>query len=476
MVVRKDLDNTSALLTVTISRDELKPKLDAELKKVRQRIPVKGFRVGHAPVSYLKKLYGPSIFSDTINDLFIEELTDYLRAHKVNILGQPLPTEDQEKFKFNIDNPEPEYKVTYEIGFYNDFEIKGIDKNTVYERYAVSNLDELAEEDLAYARKRMTKRFEAEADIQNNDMVRFDARELESADGEVLVDGYETTVTMLVNVIADEAFKLELLTKKKGDTVRFNARTLENIQSETRYRKYILQIDEQDDRAVGDFFEATIESVSRVEEPEMDETFFKDYFGEEVSSKEGAIDQLKSSIQRFYEERANALLSRDMQERLLRENFIELPDAFMKRWLKATNPGMAEEDLELQYPLLADNLRWSLLRDELKDRYDIEVSDEQIRDDFAQRILGYFQGQLPDHLVKSSVDRFMKKEEEVEKTRRSLEMDALFAALRQQVSLVDKPISSEDLQRILDEVSGKAKKEQAEATELIDALEVEPMS
>ena len=471
MVVRKDLDSTSAILTVTIHRDDLKPKLDAELKKVRQRAPVKGFRVGHAPVSYLKKLYGPSIFSDTINDLFIDELTAYLRENKINILGQPLPTEDQEKFKFNIDNPEPEYKVNYEIGFFNDFEVKGVDKNSTYERYAVSNLDALAEEDLAYARNRMTKRTAVDDDIKENDMVRFDARELTSADGEVKADGYETGVTVLVNVIADEAFKAELLTKKKGDVVRFNARALENIEDETRYRKYILQIDEQDNQEVGDFFEATIESVTRVEEPEMDETFFKDYFGEEVSSKEDAIEQLKDTIRRFYEERANALLMREMQDRLLRENFIELPDAFMKRWLKATNKDTTDEDIEAQYPPLADNLRWSLLRDELKEQYDIEVSDAQVRHDFIGRILRYFQGQLPEHLVKSSADRFMKNEEEVEKTRRGLEMEMLFAVLREQVTLVDKPISSEDLQHILDETSGKARKEQAEAAELIDALE-----
>ena len=77
MVVRKDLDSTSAILTVTIARETLKPKLDSELKKVRQRVPVKGFRVGHAPMNYIKKLYGPSIFSDTINDLIVSLREEY---------------------------------------------------------------------------------------------------------------------------------------------------------------------------------------------------------------------------------------------------------------------------------------------------------------------------------------------------------------------------------------------------------------
>lgn len=470
MVVRKDLDNTSAILTVTIARETLKPKLDLELKKVRQRVPVKGFRVGHAPMNYIKKLYGPSIFSDTINDLFIDELTQYLRENRINVLGQPLPTQDQEKFKFNIDNPDPEYKVNYEIGFYNDFEITGLDKSATYERYAVSNLDALAEEDLAYARKRMAKRTEAENDILDNDMVRLEARELESAEGGIKEGGHEAAITVLVNVIADEAFKAELLTKKKGDVVRFNARTLENMEDPVRYRKYILHIDEQDQREVGDYFEATIASVNRVEEPEMDETFFKEYFGEEVNSKDGAIDQLKAGIRRFYEERANALLFRDMQERLLKENNLELPDAFLKRWLQATNEGMSEADVEAQYPALADNLRWSLIRDQLKDRFDVEATEEQVREEFAQRIRSYFGGQIPDYLIKDSVSRFMKDEKEVERTQDNIEMEMLATALREQVTLVDKPISSEELQKLLDEASGKAQKSQAEAAELIESL------
>ena len=69
MVVRKDIDNCNAILTVTITREALKPKLDAELKKVRQRMPIKGFRPGQVPMDYLKKMYGSSIFTETLNEL-----------------------------------------------------------------------------------------------------------------------------------------------------------------------------------------------------------------------------------------------------------------------------------------------------------------------------------------------------------------------------------------------------------------------
>ena len=155
MVVRKEIDNTSAVLTVTVPREIFKPKLDAELKKFRQKANLKGFRQGQAPLEFVKKMYGGNIFGEILNELLSQELYDYIRESGLQVLGQPLPTEDQERFNFKIDNPDPQYAVNYEVGFVPAFELKGLDKSASYDHLVVSNLDELAEDDLNYARKRM---------------------------------------------------------------------------------------------------------------------------------------------------------------------------------------------------------------------------------------------------------------------------------------------------------------------------------
>ena len=279
-VVRQDLDNTSAILKVTITREDLKPKLDAELKKFRQRVPLKGFRPGQAPVEHVKKIYGASIFADALNDMVSEELYGYLRESNLDILGQPLPVDSQEKFSFKISNPDPEYVISYEIGFVPDYDLKGLDKSFVFERLEVSNLDELAQEDLDYARRRMGKTSEVDDTIQENDMIKIAAREL---DGDSVKEGgLETTMNFLVKSIANEDVKTQLLGMKAGDTLRFNARSLEGYEKEDMYRKYILNLDPSDKREVGDMFEGTIESVSRLQEAEMDEEFFKNYFNKNL--------------------------------------------------------------------------------------------------------------------------------------------------------------------------------------------------
>ncbi|MBN8678886.1 MAG: hypothetical protein J0M29_11725 [Chitinophagales bacterium] len=462
MVVRKDIDNCSAILTVTITRDELKPKLDAELKKVRQRMPVKGFRPGQVPMDYLKKMYGTSIFSETLNDLFSEALIQYLRETNLNVLGQPLPAEDQQvKYSFNISNPDPEYVIDYEVGFVPQFDIQGIDKSHTYERLTVSNLDELAEEDLQYARKRMGKRSNPTDGIEDNDILRIAAKELESEKGAVKADGWEATMTFFMKNVADEDLKAELLKRKTGDTIRFNARGVENHANDDMYRKYILTLPDNDDRAVGDWFEGVIEEVSRTGDADLDEEFFQGYFGGSVSSKEEAVEKLKEGILQFYDVRSNALLFRSLQERLLELNRIELPEKFLKRWLAVTNQGkLSAAQIEQEFSAFADNLRWSIIRDDLMAEYGIQVTEADLKAEYGRRVRQYFQADLPDHIIASSVERLMKDEKDVEGTRRELESDKLLEALREQVTLQDKSVTSEEFHKIVEEVTAKAKAEQ----------------
>ncbi|MFN0036779.1 MAG: trigger factor [Saprospiraceae bacterium] len=473
MVVRTDTDNCSATLTVTLTRDELKPKLDAELKRLRQKMPVKGFRPGQVPMDYLKKMYGSAVFTETINEMFSEQLVGYIRESGISILGQPLPAEEQPaKFSMNISNPDPEYKIDYEIGFVPKFDIQGLDKGHTYERLTVSNLDELAEEDLQYARKRGGIRSNPTDDILENDILRIAARELDSAEGEMKDGGWETAMTFYLKNVQDEQLTAKLLTLKTGDTLRFNARSLEKSDKEEMYRKYILSLPDNDGRTVGDWFEGVIEEVSRVEDAELDEEFLSEYFGPSVTNRESAVDKLKSGIQQFYDVRANALLYRSIQERLIELNKIELPNKFLKRWLGVTNRGsIGPEQIEQEYPAFADNLRWSIIRDDVMAEFGVEVTDEALRAEYAKRVRQYFQTNLPEHIMASSIDRLMKDEKDVDATRRELESDKMLEAIRPQLNIVDKAVTSEEFHKIIEEITAKAKAERAQGTELRTTLE-----
>ncbi len=468
-VQRTDLDNTSALITVGLTRDDLKPKIDAELKRFRNRSAIKGFRQGQAPMEYIKRMYGTAIFSEILNDMLTKELTAYLKESNLDVLGQPLPAENQNRYSFKIDNIEEEYAIGYEVGFVPPFEVQGLDGSQTFERLTVSDLEELAEKDLEYARKRMGKRSNPEDNIEENDILKIAAAEL---DGDtVKPDGWTTTMTIHVTNVTDETLKNEFLSKKKGDTARYNIRLLENHKDDAMYRKYLLNLPEDDDRAVGDWFEGTIEEVSRVGIADLDEEFFTNYFGGSVTNREEAIEALKNGVLGFYNVRSNALLMRDFQSRLMELNHFDLPNTFLKRWLGANNEELTAEQIDIEFPAFAENLRWSILRDRLKEQFAVGVSNEELRAAYAIKVRNYFQAELPDHIIDSSVDRLMQDEKDVENTRRDLETDKLFEAIRAQVAITDKAVPSEEFHQIMDAITKKAEQEQTADAALRETVE-----
>jgi trigger factor len=162
---------------------------------------------------------------------------------------------------------------------------------------------------------------------------------------------------------------------------------------------------------------------------------------------------------------------RDFQEKIMEQNTVELPEAFLKRWLLISNEGkITPDDIDRQYPAFADNLRWTMLRDKMKALYNLAVSEEELRGEYLRRIQGYFQGQLPEDMLGSYIDRMMQDEQDVNNTRETLETDKIFEAVREKVKIKDKGIPSSELHELLDKVSRKAQEEQSEDAELREVV------
>jgi trigger factor len=460
-ISRHDLDSTTAHLTVTILREEIQAKLDNELKRFRQRASIKGFRQGQAPMQYVKNMYGSSILYDLFNNMMNDEVLGYLQEQNLNALGQPLPVENQtQRYTLKVNNLEPEYSITYEVGHVPAWELKGLDKSNEMTFFTVSNLDDLAEKELAEVAKNQTERIEAEDNIQPDDLVTIsEAKEMEGDAPKA--DGLTVKLSFLVNRISDETFKTDILGYKKGDTIRLNPRHTDTLNEEKLYRRYVLALEDSDTREVTDSFEGVIDGVSRVTKAEINEDFFKNSFG--VDSKEAALDQLKPLIENYYRQRAEGILMRDLQAKLLELNAIELPVEFLKRWIKVTNTKeLNDETIEAELPVFLADLRWSMIRDRVNDQFDVFVTDEDIREHFRQRIRGYFQqyGSMgSDDFLENFINRMMTDKKGVKEATNELEYQKMFEAMRDNVTLVNKPITSDELTDMLNAAMKKTEME-----------------
>ena len=132
-VVREEIDNLNATVTITLEKSDYQPKFKSELNKYRQKAHMKGFRRGKTPLSVVKKMYGKAVLAEVINEQLQKELFEHLNEDKLDILGQPLPSEDQEQIEFDLKDMS-DYVFKFDLGIAPEFEVEGLDKKNSFQK------------------------------------------------------------------------------------------------------------------------------------------------------------------------------------------------------------------------------------------------------------------------------------------------------------------------------------------------------
>jgi len=160
------IDNTpvgdlTATLSIHIEKEDYKDEFKKELKKYASKAELKGFRKGKTPIGVVKKMYGQSVLAQVINDKLQKSLTDYIESEKLELLGQPLPSEDQDgDIDFNP-NDLQDYTFKYDIGLSPEFELQGLTDKDSYDIHDVQLTDEVVDEEIGF----VTKKFGVQEDM-----------------------------------------------------------------------------------------------------------------------------------------------------------------------------------------------------------------------------------------------------------------------------------------------------------------------
>lgn len=467
-VVREEIDNLNSVLTIVLEKAEVENKLKTELSKYREKAQMKGFRKGKTPDTMLRKLYGKGLLADIVNDFLQHQLYDYIIENKLEVLGQPMPSDNHPEVDLDPLQVQ-DYTFKFDLGIAPEFDIKGIDASSVYEKYAVEIGDERVDEELAKARKRFGKRVVSEAEIHAEDMVKLQLAELEA--DTVKEGGIQNNFSLLLDNAEDGA-KAILTGHKVGDTLKMDVFELEKDRDEAFVRRYFLGLEKEDEREITErVYQITIEEASRIEPAEIGEEFYNTYFGEgRVSTEEEAREAIRKDYGQFFDQQANALLFRDIQERLLAENQLPLPEAFLKRWILTSNEKATPESVEEGFEAFAKSLQWSLIRNKAARQFGIQVTEQDLKNYFANRVLSYFGGQISDmSMINGMVDRLMQDEKQVDQAGDEVMLDKLQAEINAIVTLNLKPVPEEEFIEIIRQAQAEAQAQQAAADLLGDA-------
>ena len=449
-VVKTDHDNLNATLTVTITSDDYLPKVNEELHKYRKNAQLKGFRKGKTPLNFIRKMHGKAILVDKINEILQDKLNRYLTEEKFNIIGQPLAAENQEELDFNL-SEKKDYVFSFDIGMAPEITLNGLDKNAKYDFMEVQIPADKIDETITNLRQQAGESVSVEDKIISKDIIAINAEELEGDN--VKKEGWACTFNVMVDDITD-TYRDEFMGKKKEDKLRFDIFDLEANKDEEFVNKYFLQIKENDENPeIGKMFEGTIADVSRKQEAEMNQEFFDKVFGEgKIKSEEEARNFISEQMGKQYESQTNGLLFREIQEKLIEQNKVDLPDTFLKRLIKSNNAEVNEETLEEDFEKIKDNLRWSLIKGEIQKKNEIEVTDEMLIEAFKDRVRGYFGGYGDELIILNTANRLMEDKQQVNQVYEELISERVFESIKQEITLNTKSVTTEELEKKVKEV------------------------
>jgi len=388
-ITQEKINDLNAVVKIKIAPEDYTEKVDKTIKEQAKKANLPGFRKGMVPPAHIKKMYGRSILVEEINNLLSETLNKHLTDNKVEILGQPLPVmDDSKEFKWDYTD---EFEFDYELGLAPAVDLKLSSKDK-FTQYVVKADEETLAARIKNIRKSYGKMTNPEVSAEE-DVLYAELAQL-SADGSVFEGGITQTGSIRLDQVTDKKILKSLIGLKKDDVVTLDVQKAFD-KNEVIIAK-LLNISEEDAKDLQSKFQVTVKNVNRLEEADLNQEFFDKLFGAgEVTDEAGFTARITEEIESMFKQDADRKLQNDMYTKLTDSVKIDLPDEFLRKWLKATNEKLTDEELAEGYDDFAKNLKWTLIENKLIKDNNIEIKYEDVFQTAKQRLDAQFRMYSP---------------------------------------------------------------------------------
>ena len=441
-------DKVNGLLTLTVEEADYKENVEKALKDYRKKANFPGFRPGMVPMGLIKKQFGASAKMDAINKFVGEQIYKYLQDNKVQMLGEPLPSDKQEAQDLEKEAP---YTFMFDIAIAPDFKIELSDKDTV-DYYNISVDDQLIDKQVDMFASRGGS-YEKVEEYQDNDMLKGDIRELDE-NGNTKEGGITVEAAVLMpNYIKVEDQKKLFNDVKLGDIITFNPKKA-YPESEVEISS-LLKIEKAQVKDVNADFSYQITEISRFKKAEVNQDLFDNIYGKDAVKDEKEFrEMIAGGLKGQLAADSDYKFIQDV--RTYTENKVgalAYPDALLKRIMLNNNKDKDQSFVVKNCDQSIKELTWHLIKQQLVRATEVKVGDDDIRDtakeaaraQFAQ----YGMTNIPEEYVDNYADDMIKKGENTDGLVDRAIDRKLTTALKKVVKLNEKSISLDDFNELM---------------------------
>lgn len=441
-ITRENTDELNAILKLKVEKEDYANGVDSALKDYRKKASIKGFRPGKVPMGMIKNMYGKAILLDEVNKIVSENLTKYLTDEKLNILGEPLPSISS-KSDIDLDNKE-EFEFAFDIAFAPEFELK-LTKRDKLPFYEIKPSEEMIQQTIDSHTARYGKNEETEV-VEEKDLVKGKFEQL-NQEGNVNEEGVVTEDALFaVDKVGEESIRALVEGAKKDDIIDFDIRkAFTNIADLAA----MLHIEKEVAEKLEGNFRFTIQSISRHIPAEVNQELFDQVYGKDSVKSEAEFKaKIVEEIKENFVASSDYKLLLDTKDKLIDKTKMTLPDAFLKRWLIATNKELTEESVEKDYSAMQSDLAWQLIKNKIIEEQEIKVEEADILDFAKKTVLMQFQQyglmDFPEDQLEAYAKQMLEKEDERRKMVDRLYEEKLVSYFKETVKLDSKEISYDE--------------------------------
>ena len=443
-------DKINGQLTMTIEPADYQEQVEKTLKNYRKKAQVPGFRPGMVPMGMIKKQYGTAVKVEEINKLMGEKLYGYIQENKIEMLGEPLPSEKQVPQDFE---KEGDLTFVFDIAVAPEFKIELTDKDKI-DYYQIKVEDKLIDDQVQMYASQAGEFVKAET-FSGNDTITGDMRELD-ADGNTKEGGIAAEGAMVMPAyIKDEDQKKLFDGCKAGDIITFNPKKA--YPDNDAEVAALLKVQKDDVKDLTADFSYQITEIRHFQPAEVDQKLFDRVFGEGTVTDEKAFrEKIAETIAPQLQQNSDYKFMLDLRQ--YAENKVgelTFPEALLKRVMMQNNKDKGADFVEKNFEGSIKELKWHLIKQQLVAANNIKVEEadlkavakEAIRAQFAQ----YGMSNVPDDVLENYAAEQLKKRENVDNFVDRAVETKLTEALKNVVKLNQKEVTLEDFNKLMQE-------------------------
>ena len=385
MNITLDKQNTTdGLIKIKLTESDYQPKVEEKVRDYSRKANIKGFRQGKVPSGVIKKMFGKSILVEQVNQLISHSVSNYIKDNKLRILGDPIPNSDKAR-TIDWDN-QKDFEFEFQVGMVDDFQYD-LSSKVKIKSYSIEVDEKVIEETLGDLKQRFGKVSYPEVSEATDNLF----GEIVGIDGVLRSEEEKKSSYISVEKVEKKEQK-KFVGLKKEDEVEFD---ITKIFTDERLTAQAINVPIEEAKTAIGKYTIKITTISRTEPAEINVELFDKVFGKDVvKNEEEFIVKIKETISENYKRETDHLLDHEIQHHFVDHTRIDMPDNFLKLWLKATSEGKVTDDiLEKEFKQYKESLKWDLVKNKIAEDLKITVEAAEVKNKAKEMILQQFGGQ-----------------------------------------------------------------------------------